>query len=652
MPVLTKINTNVIADNAVTSAKIPADSIISDDLAPNIALTGGSVSIPSVTTANLPGAVGGTNASLTATNGMLVYNSTLGMLQQRASGIWSGITTAPVITSFTYSDGATATAEKTVVGLVSVSCTTQTSTTVLVPGASLGIQVGMVVAGTGIPVGATVVSVIEDTSFVLSAAATASATVTLTFGGAVTITGTNFDSVLGGTLANIAVTFDGTSATSISVNSLKTIITCTPPAHAAGTITLLVTNASGLTASTNFVYDVEPIFTTAAGSLGGFVENTVFTANASAPIIAGTENSVALTSGFARVTSATDDTVITTAINGLTLQGTGHLTGTLTAASNATTFPFYAVATDDEGQKTAPRLFNIISYDYAASGGTITTHAGGFKVHIFSNFSASENFVVNATQLFDILIIAGGGGGSPANHAAGGGAGGFIYYSQKSLAAATYAIAVGAKGSGGTAGNRDHTSGTDTTFGTLTTAEGGGRGGYEGSAVTQEVGGSGGGSGSNTNAASRLGANGTANQGNKGGDAPNQGWHGSGGGGGASSEGIDGTATGVANTGVGGAGGAGYTTGATGIYNFTTAGTVTFPANFTAASTSTSYSGGGGGGGNTSGGSASHGGGAGSTVQGVNATGYGGGGGGAGRQAGAVKGGDGYQGVVIIRYVA
>ena len=348
-----------LAPDSVATSEIAADAVTSDEIAPNIVLTGGSVSIPSVTTANLPGAVGGANASISAANGMLVYNSTLGMLQQRASGIWSGITTAPVITSFEYSDGPSATAEKTVVGLVSVSCTTQTSTTVLVPGASLGIQVGQRVAGAGIPAGATVVSVIEDTSFVLSSAATASATVTLTFGGVVTITGTNFDSILAGGATNIAVTFDGTSATSISVNAAKTIITCTPPAHAAGTITLQVTNASGLTAETNFIYDIEPIFTTAAGSLGEFDDGS-YTANSSAPRIQGTENSVALTSGFARVTSATDDTVITTTVAGLTVQGTGYLTGTLDGDAS-TTYPFYAIATDDEGQKTAPRLFNIIT---------------------------------------------------------------------------------------------------------------------------------------------------------------------------------------------------------------------------------------------------------------------------------------------------
>jgi hypothetical protein len=412
-------------------------------------------------------------------------------------GSWQVNAPAPTITSFQYSDGASATAEKTVVGLVSVSCTTQTSTTVLVPGASLGIQIGMVVAGTGIPVGATVVSVIEDTSFVLSAAATASATVTLTFGGAVTITGTNFDSVLGGGSANIAVTFDGTSATSISVNSLKTIITCTPPAHAAGTITLLVTNASGLTASTNFIYDVEPIFTTAAGSLGSFVDG-VFTADASAPRMQGTESGVALTTGFQRVTSATDDTVITTAIQGLTVLTSGYLTGTLSASAGST-YPFYATAKDNEDQRTAPRLFNIISraaYPTGATGSVITS--GGYRYHVFT---ASGTFTTFATQAVDIMLV-GAGGGAGGAHGGGGGAGALVWSSGYSLSTAAYSITLATSGGAGTSSSGLGTTGTDTTFGSitaLTAAGGGGGGGYlstAGAAGSKGIaGGSGGGGG-------------------------------------------------------------------------------------------------------------------------------------------------------------
>ena len=642
MPVLTKINTNVIADDAITAAKTAADSVTSDDIAPDIVLTGGSVGIPSVTTANLPGAVGGTNAAQTATNGMLVYNTTLGMLQQRSAGTWKGIAAAPTITSFTYSDGAAATAEKTVVGLVSVSCTTQTSTTVLVPGASLGIQVGMVVAGAGIPVGATVVSVIEDTSFVISAAATASATVTLTFGGAVTITGSNFDSILAGGASNIQVTFDGTTATSISVNSLKTIITCTPPAHAAGTITLLLTNASGLTASTDFVYDIEPIFTTSAGSLGGFLE-AAYTANASAPRIQGTEDSVALTTGFERVTSATDDTVITTTVAGLTLQGTGYLTGTL-AGTNATTYPFYATAKDAENQRTAPRLFNIIVYDQVvATGGTITTYSG-YKVHTY-NYGDNMAFNVTTAGSIDYLFVAGGGGGG--NHAGGGGggAGGMVVHTDFATAVGNYTVVVGAGGTGGTTSST--TPGTDGGDSSInvsgtTTADGGGGAHYAAAGTTGGSGGGGGGAGSNAGGTGTGNTGGTVdaagNWGNDGGASYASQMR-AGGGGGASAVGGAGTST------HGGAGGAGLAN------SFRTGSNVTYAGGGgggTHDSPGTGGAGGSGGGGDGAPYSSSAAGGSAGT------DGLGGGGGGAGGANGVIAdaGFDGGNGIVVIRYRA
>jgi len=500
-------------------------------LAPNASptFTGSHIRIPSVTTANRPGESGGTNASVTPYNGMLIYNSTLEILQQRAGGDWSGIKNiVPNITSFQYSDGATATAEKTVVGLVSISCTTQTSTTVLVPDVSLGIQIGMVVSGVGIPLGATVVSVILDTSFVISEAATASATVTLTFGGVVTITGSRFDSILGGDSANIAVTFDDTSATAISVNALATVITCTPPAHAAGTIILKVTNSDGNSAETNFIYDEEAIFTTAAGSLGSFVDG-VFAATAAAPRIQGTEDIISLsctttntnttvlvpgsttgivvgqvvsgtgiptspvptvesisantsfvlsgaatasgtvsltfatvlTTGFQQVTSAADDTVITTGIQGLTVLTSGYLTGTL-SASEGTTYPFYATAKDSQNQRTAPRLFNIIS-SHPASGGTVSFYTG-FNVHIFTTYESAIFTPLNSMNV-DILIVAGGGGGG-GGFGGGGGAGGVLYASSFALTAQDYTVVVGGRGGKGIS-NQDHPPVTYATMGGL-----------------------------------------------------------------------------------------------------------------------------------------------------------------------------------------
>jgi len=610
--------------------------------------TGSHIGIPSVTTANLPGASGGTNASQTATNGMLVYNSTLGIMQQRAGGVWSGITIlVPIITGFEYSDGAAATAEKTVVGLVSVSCTTQTSTTVLVPGASLGIQVGMVVAGTGIPVGATVVSVIEDTSFVLSAAATASATVTLTFGGAVTITGTNFDSILGGSVANVAVTFDGTSATSISVNSIKTIITCTPPAHAAGTITLLVTNGDGQSASTDFIYDEEAIFTTAAGSLGSFLDAT-YTANADAPRIQGTENSVALTTGFQRVTSAFDDTVITTTIQGLTVLTSGYLTGTL-SATEGTTYPFYATAKDSQNQRTAPRLFNIISLHPITGGNTINTDdwVSGYKFHVFT---ADGSLTVNVAKDVAILVVGGGGSGG-AYYAGGGGAGGLVYDAVYAVTANTYDMVIGNGGAASTGGTGSGTigvTGGDTTV-TINsgsslqfTAKGGGGGGFETTNALE------GGSGGGTGYLGTYGATTQAGTSQHGGVDVNIGYIGAGGsgtsgyngggGGGAGGAGVAGSSSGS------GAGGLGYN--ASAIF-----GTAVGEGGF--------FASGGGGGwtvnspGLAGGISQPGGGGAGATDVADGEAGQantGGGSGGGGQKAGYEQSGIGGSGIVIVRY--
>jgi hypothetical protein len=62
-------------------------ALIAADIPSNLHLLGSHVKIPSVTTANLPGS--GDNSSITPVNGMLVYNSTLGRLQQRAGGVWS-----------------------------------------------------------------------------------------------------------------------------------------------------------------------------------------------------------------------------------------------------------------------------------------------------------------------------------------------------------------------------------------------------------------------------------------------------------------------------------------------------------------------------------------------------------------------------------
>ena len=584
----------------------------------------------------------------TATDGYVLTSDAVGV------GYWEVNTVAPIITSFQYSDGASATAEKTVVGLITIACGTTISTTVTVAGDTLGIQIGMVVAGVGIPVGATVVSVDENVSFVLSSAATiVDSDVDLTFGGAVLITGTGYDSVLGGDTANIAVTFGGTSATSISVNSFGTIITCTPPAHAAGTVTLQITNASALTASTNFIYDIEPVFTTAAGSLGGFVEATTFTDGAGSatpgPVIAGTESGVALTTGFQRVTSATDDTVITTALQGLTLQTSGYLTGTLTAGANATTYPFYATAKDNENQRTAPRLFNIISYNYPLRGEDIRVDpgaytGGGYRSHTFT--SSGYLYVLQAVTA-DILLVGGGGAGgasenSDSGGAGGGGAGAVKTSASYSLGIGTYTVTIGEGGIGQAVNYTYWKPGGDSNI-TL-----------DGSSILLAGGGGGGGnwSGTNSNTAGEPGADGSSGGGGNGyssqsggagdGDGGTGGAGGSYGGGGGGDNG-DGDGGGSAGGGDGG-------TGTTNVYRL---------------GSDVTYASGGGGGayGGSSGGAAgyaAHGGAGGATRVTGNAaadnTGAGGGAGGGGPNTTTGQttggGGSGGKGIAVIRYAA
>lgn len=58
-------------------------------------------------------------------------------------------------------------------------------------------------------------------------------------GTVVTLTGTGF------LAAGLGVTFGGTAATTISVNATGTTITVTTPAHAAGLVNVVVTNANG-----------------------------------------------------------------------------------------------------------------------------------------------------------------------------------------------------------------------------------------------------------------------------------------------------------------------------------------------------------------------------------------------------------------------
>ena len=223
----------------------------------------------------------------------------------------------------------------------------------------------------------------------------------------------------------------------------------------------------------------------------------------------------------------------TSAITSITLTPAG---GSLAPFS---TFSLYGVAAFGTTPVTAP----------FATGGNIVAQDGTYWYHAFLT---SGNFVPLKALSCDALVVAGGGGGSSGG--GGGGAGGLLALSSQSLTEATnYTVTVGAGGSG--AFENKGTDGSNSQFGALTAAVGGGAGGTDYvsglAAESGNLGGSGGGASMNPTASGIAGL-GTAGQGNNGGvgstSAPA---YGGGGGGGAGAVGGSGNGT------IGGNGGAG-----------------------------------------------------------------------------------------------
>lgn len=263
------------------------------------------------------------------------------------------------------------------------------------------------------------------------------------------------------------------------------------------------------------------------------------------------------------------------------------------------------------------------------TGGTIY-FSGGYRYHKFTTsgtLSVPSGFSATA----QVLVVAGGGGGGY-DVGGGGGAGGLVY-GTTSISAGSYTATVGAGGAesnniaGGASANQP---GANSSFTGITTAVGGGLGGYY--ASNAGTGGSGGGGGGD----SGSGASGTSGQGNAGGNGIST-QYSAGGGGGAGAAGQ------TQSTSIGGAGGAGSSTYSTW-------------ASATSSGDSGYYAGGGGGGGTTGGAGGVGGGGAGQTrgtaspaTSGTANTGGGGGGTGGWSASGPASGAGG-SGIVIVRY--
>ena len=274
----------------------------------------------------------------------------------------------------------------------------------------------------------------------------------------------------------------------------------------------------------------------------------------------------------------------------------------------------------------------ILSYQSistpVATGGTITT-SGLYKIHTFTTTGATTFTLTSPGSITaQVLVVGGGGAGGSAYVGGGGGAGGAVYNATFTITSGSYTVTVGAGGARTTVGvGYVGASGTNSSFSSITGTGGGGGGSYMGVAATN--GGCGGGGPYNS------GQFGTGSQGGNG--APY------------------GTDSGGSNCGGGGGGMGGTAPTPSGVRPSGGAG-----ATYTVAGASYLVSGGGGAGsdglgglGRDGGGLGGNGGGGGNTPSnGGDATGYGSGGGGGGGNNGSLYGGAGYQGIVIIAYLA
>jgi hypothetical protein len=275
-----------------------------------------------------------------------------------------------------------------------------------------------------------------------------------------------------------------------------------------------------------------------------------------------------------------------------------------------------------------------------ATGGSEVKTIGSYKYHMFD---ASSSLVVSQGGSVEILVIgAGGGGGSNGTSTGNGGGGGAgakepaSGYTTQTLTPGSYTVTIAAGGTASQSGSTIGGTPSATSFaGTSTISANGGGGGGSFSSPNNSAGGAGGSGGGVYG--NRTGSGGTASGSNTniGGTAYIGGpSYGAGGGGGATAAGGQATST------VGGSGGQGLTL--TNIDSNLTSGNFTTFTGMTVV-----CSGGGGAVDSGTGGTAGTGGGNGGVNGGgAAATSFGSGGGGSGLN------GNGYKGLVIVRYAA
>lgn len=208
------------------------------------------------------------------------------------------------------------------------------------------------------------------------------------------------------------------------------------------------------------------------------------------------------------------------------------------------------------------RLSSVKIYNRALSALEVAQNYDALKVRYTGYTNTFIPLCAGNSGKVEVLCVAGGGGGGKNHGGGGGGAGGLIYNSAFTVNSnSAISLSIGA-------GGQEQNNGSNTTFSSLTSI-GGGAGGTEGNSSGNSGGSGGGGAG---NATSTTGGSGTSGQGFAGGrggfpNTDNTYGHG-GGGGGAGGAGTDGTEGNGATAGTAGNGGNGLSYSISGTSQF------------------------------------------------------------------------------------
>ncbi|MGE3076519.1 MAG: IPT/TIG domain-containing protein [Dehalococcoidia bacterium] len=197
----------------------------------------------------------------------------------------------------------------------------------------------------------------------------------------VTITGTNFTGAT-------SVTFGGTAATSYTVVNSTTISAVTP-AHTAGTVDVIVTTPTGLSANTsadNFVYGSAPAITSISPASGPLAGGTTV-------IITGTGFTGATGVTFGGVAAAITNTTSTS----ITVTSPAHTAGTVDVAVTTALGTSPNTAADDYTYTDGPTVTSLAPTSGTTAGGTTVVITG-------TGFTGATGVAFGATAAADFDV--------------------------------------------------------------------------------------------------------------------------------------------------------------------------------------------------------------------------------------------------------